>query len=263
MKRDARCCGTAARLMGAGLLGLALLAAPVEFDFADHGLVGQIAAAKQGGNGGGPGSGGPGSGGPGSGGPGGSRGKSAEAGQGKGQAKGQAKGATTTGADFDVDGGNTVGGHASAKGLGQAKHGDVSGVAAHGANQGISAASLDALGDLEGNLNAAHASATAMANAAPNSMPGKIAAAIAASYSGDPALDDSGSIEADEIDDATLARELGAISNKATIDPATGEPTVDQGVVDAVKGLVDGKVSVEAVAPGDADPEAGEAEEGA
>jgi hypothetical protein len=91
-----------------------------------------------------------------------------------------------------------------------------------------------------------------MANAAPNSMPGKIAAAVAASYTGDPALDENGVIDAEEIDGMTFSSELGLIGNKAVDDGTT-----DDGVVGAVKDLVDGKVSVEAVAP-----EAAEAEDG-
>jgi len=226
---DARRFGRAATVASAGLVGLALVAAPVAFEPADVSLVDHVALANRGGN-------------P-AGGPGSNHGKSAEA--------GKAKAGAVTAAGFytELEDGQPGSGHAKGKGLGHAMHGDFSGVSAQGHSQGISAASLDALGDLGGNLNAAHASATAMAHASPNSMPGKIAAAVAASYTGDPALDESGFIDADEIDDEALASELGKISNKATIDSASGEPTVDQGVVDAVKGLVDGKVSVDAVEP--------------
>lgn len=221
-------------LAGSGLLSLVLVAAPVAFDPADMSLVGQVAAAKAGGNSGGFG-----------GGPGGNNGKSADAGTTKGLDKNKNVAAT----DFDAEDGDLGNDHSKGKGLGHAAHGDISGVSVHGKSKGISVTSLHALDRLEGNLNAAHASATALAHAAPNSMPGKIAAAVAASYTGDPALDESGFIDADEIDDEALASELGKISNKATIDSASGEPTVDQGVVDAVKGLVDGKVSVDAVEP--------------
>lgn len=227
-----------AQLLAGGALGLALIAAPVGFDANGLSLDRQVAVAKNNGNGGQ---------GNGHGGPGGNHGRSADAGQAKGHDKTNAVAAA--GLDAEVEDGGVGNGHAKGQGLGHAKHGDISGVSAQAGGTGLSAASLDALGDLEGNLNAAHASAMAMANAAPNSMPGKIAAAVAASYTGDPALDESGFIDADEIDDEALASELGKISNKATIDSASGEPTVDQGVVDAVKGLVDGKVSVDAIEP--------------
>jgi len=226
-----------AQLLAGGALGLALIAAPVGFDANGLALDRQVAVAKNNGNGGQ---------GNGHGGPGGNHGRSADAGQAKGHDKTNAVAAA--GLDTEVEDGGVGNGHAKGQGLGHAKHGDISGVSAQAGGTGLSAASLDALGDLEGNLNAAHASAMAMANAAPNSMPGKIAAAVAASYEGDPAEDENGVIDAAEIDGDTFANELGRISNKATVDLETGAPTVDEGVVDAVTGLVDGKVSVDAVA---------------
>ena len=226
-----------AQLLAGGALGLALIAAPVGFAANGLSLETKVAVAKNNGNGGqGNGPGGPGS----------NHGRSADGGKAKGHDKTGAVNSAEL--DSEVEDGGVGNGHAKGTGLGHAKHGDISGVSAQAGGTGLSAASLDALGDLGGNLNAAHASAMAMANAAPNSMPGKIAAAVAASYEGDPAEDENGVIDANEIDSETFANKLGEISNKATVDPDTDEPTVDQGVVDAVTGLVDGKVSVDAVA---------------
>ncbi len=76
--------------------------------------------------------------------------------------------------------------------------------------QGLTASAL-------GNLNAAHASATAMSKASIDSIVGKIGALV----------------EAQETDENAISVEsLSEISNK----------TVDAAVVDAVKGLVEGKV---------------------
>jgi len=224
-------------------LGLALIAAPVGFDANGLSLDRQVAVAKNNGNGGQ---------GNGHGGPGGNHGRSADAGQAKGHDKTNAVAAA--GLDAEVEDGGVGNGHAKGQGLGHAKHGDISGVSAQAGGTGLSAASLDALGDLEGNLNAAHASAMAMANAAPNSMPGKIAAAVAASYKGvdtdeDGLIDTVGPLDdpADaEIDADVLASELGEISNKATEDPETSASTIDQGIVDAVRDLTNHKVSVDA-----------------
>ncbi len=153
-------------------------------------------------------------------------------GHGRGRGGGKGRGNISSAA---VHGGGGPGKSGSAPGHGGTGHGHavghdgVSGVSSHSAHMNGNSYS-----DLQGNLNAAHASAQAFANAAADSMVGEIAEAVRASSDLDPGeVITRGDIGPD------FAAELGAISNKVD-DP--NDP-VAPGVADAVRDLVDGKVS--------------------
>ncbi len=161
--------------------------------------------------------------------PGGNNGNRGGNGHGNGHRRGHGNSASAS-----VHGGSGPGKSGSAPGHGGTGHGQavghdaVSGVSSHSGHlNGISASAL-------GNLNAAHASAQAFDNAAADSMVGEIATAVERSFVDDP-HDENEFVDRDEIG-PNFATELGAISNKV-------DGPVAPGVADAVRDLVDGKVS--------------------
>ena len=153
-------------------------------------------------------------------------------GGGHGNANGHGKGAGVSGATLDAHGKST-GGHAKGKGNG---HG--TGLSAEGSHLGAESHGLTA--SAMAGLNASHASIQGFAHANETSMVGQIGLAVEAAFdvAGSVDIDANtsiGTLDPDEVDDPTLEEALADI---------LGVGELDDGVLDAVKGLVDDKVEV-------------------
>ncbi len=146
---------------------------------------------------------------------------------GNGNANGHGKGADVSGATLDAHGKST-GGHAKGKGNGHSTGLSTEGSHLGAENHGLTASAM-------AGLNASHASIQGFAHASDNSMVGQIGLAVEVAYDGIATEGTISTIDPDEVDDPTLEEALADI---------LGVGELEDGVLDAVKGLVDDKVEV-------------------
>ncbi len=148
-------------------------------------------------------------------------------GNGGGNANGHGKGANASSDSEDAHG-KTTGGHAKGKGNGHS-----TGLSTEGSHLGAESHGLTA--SAMAGLNASHASIQGFAHANETSMVGQIGLAVEAAYDGTATEGTISTIDPDEVDDPTLEEALADI---------LGVDELEDGVLDAVKGLVDDKVEV-------------------